>query len=559
MAGGSFHLSINSIDGNLLKKAIAQGALMLRNNKKTVDALNVFPVPDGDTGTNMSLTMDQAVNEISKLKKCDVKSVADAAAWGSLMGARGNSGVILSQLFRGFSQYIPAGKKTITVNEFAQAFKNGVDAAYRAVMRPVEGTMLTVAREAAEMMIAESRREKDIITVIQKGIDQAEKTLSKTPEMLKALRDAKVVDAGGKGLIFIMKGFYLALVQPESDISGIALESDSDKDKTLYRESAEDIKYTYCTELFITGRQIDLEAIKNKLSTLGDSLIVIGMDELIKIHIHSNHPGMVLEEALRWGELSKIKIDNMKLQHREIIQETEDEEEIEKTDMKDLSNNDESNIGIIAVAQGRGLCEIFKSLGADVIEGGQTMNPSTENILSAIEKAPYNNIIILPNNKNIILTAEQTKQLTKKNVIVLPTKTIPQGITALLAFNPISSIEENEQNMNQSIKNVISGEVTYAVRDSKWNGTYIREGDILGIVDGKLTEINKSTEEVLMDIIGRMTEDKEDGIITIYYGADISETTMEAVAEKLKEKYETFDVEFYNGGQSLYYYIVSVE
>lgn len=555
-------MNIINLDGNLLKKAITQGAWVLRNNKKTVDALNVFPVPDGDTGTNMSLTMDQAAEEVNKLKKSDLKSVADAAAWGSLMGARGNSGVILSQLFRGFSLYISSDKESLNASEIAQAFKSGVDAAYRAVMRPVEGTILTVARETAERMIAESKKEKDMIAVLQKGIDHAEKILSKTPEMLKALRDAKVVDAGGKGLIFIMKGFLQALEQPEADFVEIPLESDTNVE-TVYQESTEDIKYKYCTELFITAKQIDLEAIRGKLSTLGDSLIVIGMDDLVKIHVHTNHPGEVIEETLKWGELSKIKVDNMKLQHREIIEEVKEENKEPKQEAQNevpvYVDNDESDIGVIAVAQGQGLQKIFKSLGADVIEGGQTMNPSTENILSAIEKAPHNNIIILPNNKNIIMTAQQTKHLTKKNVIVLPTKTIPQGIAALLTFNPAASVEENEENMGASINGVITGEVTYAVRQSEWNGKDIQQGDILGIIDGKLTEVNKNTEEVLMDLIERMTEDKDGGIITIYYGVDINESIMEDIAKKLTEKYKDFDVEYYSGGQNLYYYIVSVE
>lgn len=547
------------IDARLLKKAIIHAAFVLRQNKKIVDALNVFPVPDGDTGTNMSLTMDQAAKELEQIISGDLKKVADKAAWGSLMGARGNSGVILSQLFRGFAQGIPANKDSVGSVELALAYKSGVDAAYRAVMRPVEGTILTVARETADKMIFEAKRTNNLEIILDNTLKYGEKVLEKTPEMLKALKEANVVDAGGKGLLFLMNGFLEIIKNPEIEVLTIQKDAaispieDASDSKTF-----QEIKYMYCTELFITGKAINIEALKSELSNLGDSMIVIGTGELVKIHIHTNNPDQVLGSSLKWGELSNIKIDNMKIQHKETIGKSVKSVETSIQTLQDDKNN-KKNIGIISVSSGQGLNEIFTSLGADIIEGGQSMNPSTENILSAVEKTGNKDIIILPNNKNITLTAEQVKTLSKKNIHVLPTKSIPQGISALLAFNPDISIEENISNMSQSIKNVTSGEVTYAVRDTQYNGTKIKEGDILGIKDGKLQIVGEDTEEVIIKLIGLMTEGKQGGIITIYYGLDIKESSVQKTVDILTQKYSDFDIEYYLGGQSLYYYIVSVE
>jgi DAK2 domain fusion protein YloV len=549
----------NIIEGHLFKKAFIHGANNLRVNKKVVDALNVFPVPDGDTGTNMSLTMDKAVAELEKVQSDDIKKIVDAVAWGSLMGARGNSGVILSQLFRGFSQYISSlNKKSISSNEFAQAFKCGVDSAYRAVMRPVEGTILTVAREMADKMLADSRKMDDMGKVLDGALEYGEKVLEKTPEMLKVLKEAKVVDAGGKGLIFFMSGFMEAIKNPDSAMVILEQKTESKYDSQL-KDINEVIKYSYCTELFIKGRNIDFDSLKQELSELGDSIIVTGMYDTAKIHIHSNHPGKVLETALKWGELSNIKIDNMKIQHREFI----NGEYIDAANDKVETAGSEANAektGIVAVSQGEGLKEIFLSLGADiVIEGGQTMNPSTENILSAIEKEPFENIIILPNNKNIIMTAEQAKLISSKKVHVLPTRSVPQGIAALLAFNPVLSVEDNLASMSKNIKNVATGEVTYAVRDSQWNGTVIRQGDVIGIKDGNISVVEKDKEKVLMALIDDMLRDRASGIITIYYGKDVDSDSMRNIYNKLSARYTDFDIEYYYGGQSLYHYIVSVE
>lgn len=552
---------LKKIDAELLKKAITNAAFVLRQNKKIVDALNVFPVPDGDTGTNMSLTMDQAAKELEQIFSSDLKKIADKAAWGSLMGARGNSGVILSQLFRGFAQGIPANKDSIGAMELALAYKSGVDAAYRAVMRPVEGTILTVARETADKMIFEAKRTNDLVIVLENTLSYGEKVLAKTPEMLRELKEANVVDAGGKGLLFLMEGFLEIIKNPQLDISAVQKSPDIGQVEDIsHIKTYQKIKYMYCTELFVTGKAIDMEALKQELSNLGDSMIVTGTPELVKIHIHTNSPDLVLGCSLKWGELSNIKIDNMKIQHQEIIDSSADrDEKYDALYESKVDKNDNKKIGVISVSSGQGLNEIFASLGADIIEGGQSMNPSTENILNAVEKAGYNDIIILPNNKNIILTAEQVKSLSKKNIHVLPTKSIPQGISALLSFNPDISVEENISNMRQSIENVISGEVTYAVRDTQHNGTKIKEGDILGIIDDKLEIVGKDTEEVIVKLIGLMTEGKKDGIITIYYGSDMDEDSVQKTVDKLAQKYEDFDIEYYLGGQSLYYYIVSVE
>ncbi|HQE05285.1 MAG TPA: DAK2 domain-containing protein [Tepidanaerobacteraceae bacterium] len=552
-------MEINRIDTNLLKKAIIHAAFVLRQNKKIVDALNVFPVPDGDTGTNMSLTMDQAVKELTEISSTDLKKVADKAAWGSLMGARGNSGVILSQLFRGFAQGIPTGRDSISCMELALAYKSGVDSAYRAVMRPVEGTILTVARETAEKMIFEAKRSNNLEKILDNTLRYGEKVLEKTPEMLKELKEANVVDAGGKGLLFLMKGFLEVIKNPEMDISSVQkVTAERPAEEAVHSKTLQEIKYIYCTELFVTGETIDIDALKRELSNLGDSMIVVGNGELVKIHMHTNNPDMVLGCSLKWGELSNIKIDNMKIQHEETIGNLAESDDTNNNTLQAVEKKDKE-IGVFSVSSGSGLNEIFVSLGADIIEGGQSMNPSTESILSVVEKTGYRDVIILPNNKNIILTAEQVKSLSTKNIYVLPTKSIPQGISALLAFNPDSSLEDNISNMTESINNVISGEVTYAVRDTKFNGNNIKEGDILGIKDGNLEIVGKGTEEVIIELIDSMTEGKKDGIITIYYGSDIQESMVEKTVEILTQKYTNFDVEYYYGGQNLYYYIVSVE
>ncbi|ADL07799.1 DAK2 domain-containing protein [Thermosediminibacter oceani] len=542
-------MAVEKIDGALFRKALIHSSRILKRNKKVVDSLNVYPVPDGDTGTNMSLTVEQAVEEARKVKGDNLKRIVDAAAWGSLMGARGNSGVILSQLFRGFAAGVPAGKDWINAQELAVAFKKGVDEAYRAVLRPVEGTILTVAREAADKLLAEAKRSKDIVENLEKMLDHARKVLDKTPEMLSILKEAGVVDAGGKGLIFLLEGFLQALKNPaliEEDETG---ESADPVEQGTVRADIRELEYIYCTELIVEGREIDIDALKSQVMPLGDSLLITGMNNVVKLHIHTNHPGEVLERALKWGELSKIKVDNMKLQHEEFVRSSPQQEDDK---VKDTT--------IVAVVSGEGLKEIFKSMGTDaIIEGGQTMNPSTENILSVVNEQKSPNIIILPNNKNIILTAEQVKKLSDKNVYVVPTRSIPQGISALLAHNPLLSVEENVNNMSEALKNVITGEVTFAARDSRWNGTDIKEGDILGIVDGELIAIGTDRSEVLRELIYKMASKRDSGVLTIYCGEAVSLEEAEEVGNEVSEKYPDIEVEVYKGDQSLYYYIVSLE
>ncbi|MCG0274662.1 MAG: DAK2 domain-containing protein [Thermosediminibacteraceae bacterium] len=543
-------MSVEKIDGALFKKALIHSARVLKLNRKLVDSLNVYPVPDGDTGTNMSLTVEQAVEEVSKVKDENLKRIVDAAAWGSLMGARGNSGVILSQLFRGFAAGVADGKDSLNAQELAAAFKRGVEEAYKAVLRPVEGTILTVAKEAAERMLFEAKRSRNIVENLEKTIDHAKKILEKTPEMLPILKEAGVVDAGGKGLIFLLDGFLQALKNPslveevKTDETGVT------NGQEPVRADLSQIDYLYCTELILQAPEIDLEALKSEVMPLGDSLLITGMNNVVKLHIHTNHPGEVLEKAIRWGELSKVKIDNMKLQHEEFIRSSLPVDE--NVNVKDTE--------IVAVVSGEGLKEIYKSMGAGaIVEGGQSMNPSIESILSVVEEQKSPNIIILPNNKNIILTAEQVKNLSSKNVYVVPTKSIPQGISALLAYDPNVDAKENTKRMSEALKNVITGEITFAARDSKWNGTDIKEGDILGIMDGELVVIGSNRDEVLHELILKMASIKESGMLTIYFGEDVSQKEAEEVRSELAKKYPDFEIEVYKGGQSLYYYIVSLE
>lgn len=552
---------IEKIDGKLLKKALINSAFILRQNKELVDELNVFPVPDGDTGTNMSLTMDQAADEVKNLSSNDLKKIADTAAWGSLMGARGNSGVILSQLFRGFSQKVPSNKDRLNALEFANAFKNGVDAAYHAVMRPVEGTILTVARKTAEKMIRDAKHTKDVKKVLENSLAYGQKVLQKTPDMLPALKEAKVVDAGGQGFIYLMEGFLEVIKNPDFKLEELEKSEKEEvtQDKKPKKSIKDEIRYIYCTELIVEGENINVGKLKTELNDLGDSFIIAGNSTLVKLHIHTNNPGIVMQKALKWGELSQIKVDNMKIQHKEIIGKYEQDKNTKKSSSKDDTYQKENGIGVIAVSQGKGLNDIFKSLGAEVIEGGQSMNPSTENILSAIENQSSDEIVILPNNKNIIMTAKQAKQLSDKKVHVLSTRSIPQGISAMINFDPSAPVKENVSNMNENTKNVITGEVTYAVRDSEINGTNIKEGDALGILNGKLVIVNKVIEEVVLQLIEKMVTDKSSGIITLFYGEDVEKSIVEKLTKDIAKRYDQFDVEYYEGNQSLYHYIVSVE
>lgn len=539
-------MKITYIDGIMLKKAFIGAANLLEKNKETVNSLNVFPVPDGDTGTNMHLTIKSAVNQVLKENDTSVAKIALAASNGSLMGARGNSGVILSQLFRGFANGLK-GKNTADVMDIANAFKSAADTAYKAVMKPTEGTILTVARRCAEYGMKLAKEESDIVVFLEKVIKHGNEVVEQTPDMLPVLKEAGVVDAGGKGLMFVLTGAYNAITYKEAiDVDMLKVETTVQK-PVPHDIQESDIKYGYCTEFMIKTDVEDYESFRESISKFGDSLLVVGGEGIIKVHIHTNNPGLVLEKALTLGELNDIKIDNMRYQHRHIIEEKENE------------NKEQKEYSFVAVSMGDGLNNVFKELNVDyVIPGGQTMNPSTEDILNAINKVNGKNIVVFPNNGNIILAAEQAKELSDKNVYIIPTKTIPEGIASLLAFNPELEIEDNINNMKEAIKNVITGQVTYSVRDSEINHKKISKDDIIGISKGEVVSNGSDIEEVSMELLRNIvTEDSS--LITIFYGNGIEEDVANKLAEKIQEEFEDMDVEVIFGGQPIYYYIFSIE
>lgn len=544
-------MKIQYIDGNMLKKLFFGAANCLEKNKEVVNALNVFPVPDGDTGTNMSLTMQSAIKQIKTLESDNIEKIVTAASNGSLMGARGNSGVILSQLFRGFAKGLKDSEK-IDTNTIAMALKLGSDTAYKAVMKPIEGTILTVARECAEMALNISKKETDIIEFLKAVIKHGEDTLDKTPEMLPVLKQAGVVDAGGKGLITIFIGALETLIGKEEEL----IEDTVVKDDVIhpFAETDEEIKFGYCTEFIINNSSIESEAFRDEIIGFGDSMLVVGDGNIIKVHIHTNDPGDILQKALQYGELIDIKIDNMRYQHRNNMTDytatTTINEEI-LVESKEYS--------FITVSIGEGLSNVFKDLNVDyVIAGGQTMNPSTEDILNAIDKVKGENIIILPNNGNIILAATQAKELSSKKVEVLPTKTIPQGIAALVAFDEELSVEENIENMKRSISDVKTGQVTFSIRDTIMEEKEIKKDDIMGIYDGEIKVIGNSIQDVAFDLVKTMVTD-DNGLVTIFYGNDLSEQDAMRLANRIEDELEDLDIEVVFGGQPLYYYLISVE
>jgi DAK2 domain fusion protein YloV len=537
---------------------IISGANNLENNKLSVNALNVFPVPDGDTGTNMSLTMQSAVKEIKGAKNNEIRTIAEAAANGSLMGARGNSGVILSQIFRGFAKALK-NESIINTKVLAMALMEGSNTAYKAIMKPTEGTILTVIRETGEYAVEISENYSDPVTMMEEILKKSNEVLKKTPEMLPVLKNAGVVDAGGKGLICILEGMYHFL----KNGSIVELTADSEIETPVEAQEghffrAEDITFGYCTEFFIKGKNIDQERFKNEIAVLGDSMVVVGEEELVKVHIHTNNPGKVLEIALSKGELSKIKIDNMREQHRELLVKEEDYKEEEKGE-EQPSNKAVEKYGSIVVAMGEGIADIFRDMGAnEIIEGGQTMNPSTEDILKSVNRINAERIVIFPNNSNIILAANQAKSLSEKNVVVAPTKTIPQGIAALMTLDFEKSIEENMKKIEKAIASVKTGLVTFAVRDSVYDGINIEEGNILGMVEGKIKDVGKDVIEVSCNILNEMV-DEDSSLISIYYGSDTTEEEALKLADEFGERYKDCEIELHYGGQPLYYYILSVE
>ncbi|MBU5254711.1 DAK2 domain-containing protein [Tissierella praeacuta] len=548
-------MKIEILDGAMLKKALAGAAKFLEDNKEEVNSLNVFPVPDGDTGTNMSLTVNSAIKQGLNLDENSVSKIALATSHGSLMGARGNSGVILSQLFRGFANGLD-GNDVADVKILAEAFKQAADTAYKAVMKPTEGTILTVARECGEYAISISREEKDILVFLKKVINHGEIALSRTPDMLPVLKQAGVVDAGGKGLIYVLTGAYNALAGIEN--IEIKIEEKKKVEPKEYQRhehiDTDDIKYGYCTEFIINTNYKEIDSFRNELSIQGDSLMVVGGEGLIKVHVHTNNPGVVLEKALSIGELTDIKIDNMRYQHEEILLKSE----LSKSNNEE-NKNLEKEYSFVAISIGEGIDEVFKGLNVDIlVSGGQTMNPSTEDILNAIDNTLGKNVFILPNNSNIILTAEQTKELSSRNIIVIPSKTIPQGIAALLAFDEFKSLEENIEGMKDAIKHVKTGQVTYSVRDTELNGTKIYKDDIIGISEGDIVANGKNINEVAIKLLDNMI-DEDTSLITILHGSDLDEDSAKELENQLSSLYEDIDIELVFGGQPIYYYIFSVE
>ena len=540
------------IKAKAFREMFVSGANNLQNSKDLVDKLNVFPVPDGDTGTNMSLTISYAMKELEKVGEDDITKIAKALSKGSLMGARGNSGVILSQIIRGIGKSVE-GKDKLSTVDLAKALKGGSDTAYKAVIKPVEGTILTVIRETAEYAVKLAKRENNIEEFLGKVVREANVSLENTPNLLKNLKDAGVVDSGGKGLTLILEGFYLAIVgksvvpatAEKAELKNVSLSS---ADNT----STEDIKFGYCTEFILESDKIDDAGIRDIMLGYGDSLAVVGDEGVIKVHVHTNEPGNVLQEALKYGQLLTIKIENMRMQHENILEGVAENAEYEEP-------VEEKEFAFISTSMGEGLASIFKDFGVDhVIEGGQTMNPSTEDFMKAIDKIHAKNIFILPNNSNIIMAANQAKELSDKNIIVIPTKNIPQAVSALVGFNPEATAEENEANMIESLSYVKSGQVTFAVRDTVMNGIEIREGNIIGIAEKELIAAGDEVDEVTKELVEKLV-DEDSAIITLFYGEDVTEEQAEELRGELEEKFEDIDVELYYGGQPLYYYLISVE
>ena len=546
---------IQNIDGKQVRDMFVSGANNLKNHKDLVDKLNVFPVPDGDTGTNMSLTISCAIKELNKVEQDDIGQLGKALSKGSLMGARGNSGVILSQIIRGIAKSIE-GKETLNSMDIAEALKNGSDTAYKAVIKPVEGTILTVVRESSDYALKAAALEEDVIEFMKLLVKEANNSLDRPPELLHALKEAGVVDSGGKGLVLVYEGMLKSLEGQFVESQEIQT-TETTSVQVENRLSTEDIKFQYCTEFILETDKISDLKMRDIMIKYGDSLVVVGDDGIIKVHVHTNTPGTVLQEALAYGQLLTIKIENMKLQHEnKVIKDAQEDKEVSE---QAAVSEEPKEFGFIATSMGQGLAKIFKDFGVDhIIEGGQTMNPSTEDFMNAIEKMNAHNIIILPNNSNIIMAANQAKDLSDKNIIVIPTKNVSQAFAALVNFDADLTIEENEANMVEALSTVKSGQVTYAVRNTVINDVEVKEGNIIGLGEGKLLSAGDNIDEITTNLIESLG-DEDSAIITLFYGEDIKEEQAEALRESLEEKFEDIDIELYYGGQPIYYYLVSVE
>ena len=556
-------VAFKTIDAKMLSRMFLAGAKNLDSKKEWINELNVFPVPDGDTGTNMTMTIMSAAKEVATVDQNDMEAVCKAISSGSLRGARGNSGVILSQLFRGFTKAI-ADKKELNAADLCVALDKAVETAYKAVMKPKEGTMLTVAKGAAKKageLLEEGRT--DLDGFIKEVLQYMEEVLAQTPEMLPVLKQAGVVDSGGQGLVEVIRGAYAAFLGKETDFSVPMMQTggkSTSKESGGYKEQA-DIKFGYCTEFIIMLNKtfnIKMEMdFKAYLESIGDSIVVVVDEDIVKVHVHTNDPGFAIQKALKYGALSNLKIDNMRLEHQEKLF-----KEAEKVSAKPAPEPvmEKKDTAFIAVSIGDGLNEIFKGLGVDyIIEGGQTMNPSTEDMLNAIEKVNADHVIILPNNKNIILAANQAKTLVEdKEIFVIPTKTVPQGITAVINYVPDLSVEENVAVMEEEIGRVKTGQVTYAIRDTSIDGKEIKQGDYMGIGDHGILSVGGDKDNVALKMVKEMADDEVE-LISIYYGADVSKEEAETFSEEVGNLYPDCDIELQYGGQPIYYYVVSAE
>lgn len=553
-------MATKTINAEMLAKMFLAGAGNIEAKKEFINELNVFPVPDGDTGTNMSLTIMAAAKEVSAIENLDMMTLAKAISSGSLRGARGNSGVILSQLFRGFTKAIKE-QKEIDVRILATACMKAKETAYKAVMKPKEGTILTVARGIAEKAEELAWETEDLEEFIPQVIAHAEEVLQKTPEMLPVLKEAGVVDSGGQGLLEVLKGAYDAFLGKEIDYKAIAPSKGAGVTK-ISAETNADIKFGYCTEFIIlTEKEFteeDERGFKTYLESIGDSIVCVADDEIVKVHVHTNDPGLAIQKALTFGQLSRMKIDNMREEHEEKL--IRDAEKLAAEEAARKKEEPRKEKGFIAVSIGEGMNEIFKELGVDyIIEGGQTMNPSTEDMLAAIDAVHAEHIFILPNNKNIVMAANQARDLTEdKDIIVIPTKTVPQGITAVINFMPEADAKSNEETMLEEIQNVKTGQVTYAVRDTKIDDKEIHEGDIMGIGDHGILSVGSSVEGTAKDMLAQIV-DEDSELISIYYGQDVSEEDAERFAEEIEELYPDADIDMHFGGQPIYYYVLAVE
>lgn len=543
-----------TIGGAMLKEMFLTGAALLEKNRAYIDSLNVFPVPDGDTGTNMSMTMQSAVKEIQNCKGTNVSDIAAAASLGALKGARGNSGVILSQILRGFARAL-SGKEEMAPENFAAALTTGTEAAYKAVMKPKEGTMLTVARMMAEAVTKEASEGANLYKLIDVMIDEGERALLLTPELLPVLKEAGVVDSGGKGLVTILRGFKMVIDGEEVDEYVPAPQQNTAEitgnEEGADLEALDDIEFGYCTEFFIihldeSFSEADLDKLREKLMKIGDSVVVAHDSDFIKIHVHSNCPGKILQLALRLGEIDRIKIENMREQNRELL--------------ANMKKNEKEN-ALVAVSISDGIDEVYKAIGVNnLISGGQTMNPSIDSITKAIRRANARNVFVLPNNSNIIMAAQQAAAISDRNVIVIPSKTMMQGLSAALAYSDDVDVETNTERMTAAIKQVLSGSVTYAVRDTQFNGEKISQGDIIGLLDNVITKVGTSVDSVAVELLCSMIENKgDDCMATIFYGEGADEDSAQAVADAVNEKYPDAEITVQYGGQLLYYYYFSVE